>query len=204
MEKINKKTILLLSVVITLAYLTVFSVISIIKNDYTFLFSAAIIILLMIAALKVDKKFNFSNLVIIGISFFAALHIFSGNIYINGTRLYDTWLIDGYFKFDNVVHFIGAFVAVAVLYSLLLPFLNENVKERKYFLSFILILAALGAGAVNEIVELNAVLFFNAQSYIGGYLNNAFDLVFNLFGSAAACIFIIFYQNKKRKKSLNP
>ncbi len=43
----------------------------------------------------------------------------------------------------------------------------------------------MGLGAVAEIAELFAVLFFAAGEQVGGYLNNAFDLVFNLLGGSS-------------------
>jgi len=200
MKKINKKSLLKFSIIFTLSYLAVFSIISITKQDYSFLFSAGLMIILMLIGIKLDKKFNFHNLVIIGATLLAALHIFSSYTHINGIKLYDLWLIEGTLKFDNIIHFVASFVAIGVIYSLIAPYLNEKIKQKKLLLSFILILAALGMGTVNEIVELNAVLFLGMQNTIGGYLNNAFDLVFNLFGAFSACMFVIYYKNKKQLK----
>ena len=42
-------------------------------------------------------------------------------------------------------------------------------------------LASLGLSAINEIIEFSTVAFFNADG-VGGYHNNALDLVFNLMG----------------------
>ncbi len=57
----------------------------------------------------------------------------------------------------------------------------------------------MGFGAFNEIIELLAVLLFDATQQVGGYLNNALDLVFNLIGSIIACFFIIDYHKKIRE-----
>jgi flagellar biosynthesis protein FlhB len=40
----------------------------------------------------------------------------------------------------------------------------------------------LGVGLINEIVELTAVVYLNAQEGVGDYLNNAIDLVYNSIG----------------------
>lgn len=39
----------------------------------------------------------------------------------------------------------------------------------------------MGVSAVNEIIELSAVVFFNSSG-VGDYYNNALDMVFNLAG----------------------
>ena len=48
----------------------------------------------------------------------------------------------------------------------------------------------LGVGLINEIVELIAVVFLNAQENVGGYLNNAIDLVYNSIGVIVAIILL--------------
>ena len=202
MEQINKKTVVKGSIIFTLSYLAVFSIISITKQDYTFLFSAGLMILLMLVGLRLDKKFNFPRLIIIGATVLAALHIFASYIHIDGVKLYDLWLIEGHLKFDNIIHFVASFVAIGFIYSLISPYLNEKIKHKKLLLASILILAAMGAGTINEIVELNAVLFLGMQNTIGDYLNNAFDLVFNFFGAFAACLLVLYYKNKKQQKPL--
>ena len=60
-----------------------------------------------------------------------------------------------------------------------------------------LILMALGVGAINEIIEFIAVEFLEAAQQVGDYENNAKDLVFNLFGSFIASLIIYNYYKKE-------
>ena len=46
----------------------------------------------------------------------------------------------------------------------------------------IVVLAVTGVGALNEIFELGAVVFTGSTG-VGGYYNNALDLIFNLIGA---------------------
>jgi hypothetical protein len=98
--------------------------------------------------------------------------------------LYETWLVDGVVKFDQVVHFtVSATVTVAaghVLAAWLDPRRCPPIVE--------VVLAALvanGFGAGNEVVEFLSALRF-ADAYVGGFENAGWDLVFNAFGSLSA------------------
>jgi hypothetical protein len=67
-------------------------------------------------------------------------------------------------------------------------------------LSGLLILISLGIGALNELIELIAVVFLGATEGVGGYINNALDIVFNLFGAVISCIYIWFHYEKDKIK----
>jgi uncharacterized membrane protein YjdF len=78
--------------------------------------------------------------------------------------------------------------------------LDLKTKQHPILFSLLLILIALGIGAVNEISEFAAVVFLGAQESVGDYFNNALDLVFNLFGAIVACFFIFPYHRKREIK----
>ncbi|PJE58032.1 MAG: hypothetical protein COU81_02860, partial [Candidatus Portnoybacteria bacterium CG10_big_fil_rev_8_21_14_0_10_36_7] len=112
---------------------------------------------------------------------------------IGATQLYYVYLIPGIFRYDNLVHSFGVFLATFAIYGLVRPYLLKKTEHNSFVFCFILVSSAMGVGAFNEIIELIAVLFFNAQQGVGEYLNNAFDLVFNLFGTLVACFVIMKY-----------
>jgi len=152
-------------------------------------------VLILIVGLY-HKKLHLSKTLLFGLTLLGLMHILGGNVHLFGVRLYDLWLIPEIFKYDNLVHGFGIFLATLVAYNLLRPHLDVKMKHNPYFLSLILILIAMGIGAFNEVLELGAVLFLNAGSGVGDYINNAFDLFFNLIGSVIACVFIIRYHLK--------
>ncbi len=194
----DEKFKLKLMLYFTLFYLVVFTAISLFNKNYEFLYYTLVMSLLVFLVVLYHKKLHLTTAIIFGLTIVGAMHIFGGNVYILGTRLYEFWLIPGVFKYDNLVHLIGTFVAAFIAYSLLFPHLDKKLKHSKFLLSLVLILIASGIGAFNEVLELFAVVFLGATKQVGDYLNNAFDLLFNLIGAAIASIYIVYYYRRKR------
>ncbi len=193
----QEKTELKLIFWFTMCYLIIFTILAIINKNYEFLFYTLIISALIFVIVLYHKKIHLTKNIILGLTIFGALHIFGGNIYILGTRLYELWLISpNILRYDNMVHTLGSFVATYVVYSFVHPHLDKKIKHNVILLSLILILITMGIGTFNEIIELTAVVFLGATKQVGDYLNNALDLLFNLFGSIIACFFIIRYHKK--------
>ena len=94
------------------------------------------------------------------------------------------------FKYDQLVHIIGFFAATLALYYTLKPLLKDNMKKWTA-LSIIVIMAGLGAGALNEIVEFTATVFV-PETGVGGYENTSLDLVADLIGAVIAMFYIRF------------
>ena len=131
------------------------------------------------------------------------MHLAGGNLYFNGIKLYDIYSFQNFIRYDQIVHTLGFFVATFVSYSLIRPYLDIRVKHHPLILSIILILIASGFGAINEVLEFAAVLFLGAAQAVGDYYNNAWDLVFNLLGTIAACLFIHPYHKRTRNMEMN-
>lgn len=193
----KEKTELKIMLYFTIGYLLFFTVLSIIKGNYEFLYYSIIMGILIGITVLYHKKLHLSKHVLIGLTILGALHIFGGNIHLFGTRLYDLYLIPGIFRYDNLVHSFGIYVATFVIYSLVHPHLDKRKKHNMWLLAIILILMAMGAGAMNEILELGAVMFLGAAKQVGDYFNNAFDLVFNFLGASLASFIIIRHHKKK-------
>lgn len=195
----QEKTELKLMLWFTISYLTLFTILAIIKKNYEFLYYTFIMSALILIIVFYHKKIHLTKHIIFGLTVLGTMHIFGGNIHILGTRLYDIWLIPpNILKYDNIVHAFGVFVATFVIYSLIHPHLNKKINHNPFLLSLILVSIAMGIGAFNEILELGAVVFLGAAKQVGDYINNALDLVFNLGGSIIACFFIIKYHKGKR------
>lgn len=132
------------------------------------------------------KYFNLDKWLIISLLGIAVLHLMGVTLSIGHTRLYDYWLLS-WFRYDNLVHFYSIFVVTIMAHRILRP----RFKIKSSFIFYmILILVSLGIGAVVEIFELMLVYLPGAGGGVGDYMNNALDLVYNLLGSLAACLFI--------------
>jgi putative membrane protein len=122
------------------------------------------------------------------------MHMAGGGLFFGGTKLYEIILLPivgepfNIFKYDQLVHAIGFGVATLLVFQLLKPLLKKN--DRKWTaLSIVVVMAGLGIGALNEILEF-AVTIVAPSTGVGGYTNTALDLVFNLLGAIIAMFFI--------------
>jgi len=183
-----------------IAYMAVFTFIAVLEDNYEFIYYAIILFSLIFVIIVYYQKMHLSKSILLGATLWGIMHMLGGCIYIFGTRLYDFYLIPHLFRYDNLVHAFGTSLVTFVIYSLVRPHLDNNIKGNFLLLSLIIVSAAMGVGAYNEISELIAVVFLNASKAVGDYYNNALDLVFNLLGSIAACFFVYQY-HKKRKKN---
>lgn len=194
----QEKTELKLMLWFTIGYLALFTILAIINKNYEFLYYTIILSALILIIVLYHKKIHLSKHILFGLTIVGAMHIFGGNIHIFGIRLYDIWLIPpNILKYDSIVHAFGIFVATFVAYSFIHPHLDKKINHNAVLLSLILISVAMGIGAFNEVLEFGAVVFLGAAKQVGDYINNALDLVFNLFGSIIACFFIIRYHKRK-------
>lgn len=180
----------------TIIYMTFFTIVSLIDKNYEFLYYTIVMSLIILILIRYKEHISFTSGIAFGLTVVAALHIFGGNIHIGGTRLYDVWLT-GWLKYDNLVHMIGTFTAAVLSYTFVYQHLNEKARDSRVLLAIIIISMALGIGALNEILELGAVVWLNAGAQVGDYLNNAYDLVYNLFGAALACVYLFYVQKEQ-------
>jgi len=123
------------------------------------------------------------------------LHALGGVIIIGNTRLYDYVLFA--IKYDFFMHTFSAFVYVLVAYPVLDFYLLKKTKKSLIVLWMILVILGFGIGTLAELNELSSVLFFNGAKGVGDYLNNAFDLVFNMLGALLGSLFIIWKLEKE-------
>ncbi len=192
----QEKTELRLLTAFMVLYVLVFAIIAIAKGNYEFIYYALVMGALILLAVLYYKKLKLSKTVLVGLVVLGVLHLLGGNTHVFGTRLYDLFLIPGVLKYDQVIHAFGIFLVTFVAYSLLHPHLDKKKKLTNFSLALILITMAMGIGAFNEIIELFAVAFLGAEDGVGGYMNNALDLLFNLIGAIIACIFITRHHKK--------
>ncbi|MBU0962287.1 MAG: DUF2238 domain-containing protein [Nanoarchaeota archaeon] len=195
---IEKSRLKIISYVIILFILSLL-VLLIINKNFELVFYIVEIAVLTLIVIFYHKHLYLTRNILFGLFLFAALHILGVYIYIGDVRLYDFWIISNILKYDNIVHFIGSFVAALIAYNLLFPYIDDKIKMKGIYLTLLLILIVSGVGAFNEILELVGVIFFNAAKDVGGYMNNAFDLVFNLLGVLAASIYLVYYYKKDKK-----
>ena len=182
--------------IFTLIYLIIFVMIFYSRKNYEFIMYVGVIILFFFLILFTNKKISYSNIVLWGLSIWGLLHMSGGGIlFNNGTkRLYEMILIPlsstyPIFRYDQFVHIIGFGVATLVMFVLIKPKLKKPI-EKWVSLSIIIIMAGLGVGALNEIIEFSATVLV-PETGVGGFINTSLDLVSDLIGAVLAMVYIL-------------
>ncbi len=181
--------ILLVHVLIVLFYTVFFLV----KGNYEFIIYIIVIALLTALIFFSSKVFRYSKGLLWGLVIWSFLHLSGGGIQVGDGTLYQ-WMVLPLFenypilRFDQVVHAFGFGVATFLVYELLQPFIQVKVKS-SVALSIIIVMAALGLGALNEIIEFFATLV-TPEHGVGDYVNNSLDMVFNLIGILIALVYL--------------
>jgi putative membrane protein len=200
-DSINPIKKLNLTTIINIILLLSFTVHFMIIGSYEFLLYAVTLFILIYLIEMSDKFFNYSNLAKGGFTVWLLLHLAGGGLKIAGTRIYDIILIDlikapyHILKYDQMMHMLSFFVMTLFVYSIILSISDK--KANKWVIILIAFLGGLGIGAINEVIEFVAVIFFDAAQAVGDYYNTALDLVFNTIGALAAVLFASKTQKKE-------
>jgi len=189
---VKKKHIIIL-LLVNLAFIVGFGSLFFARLNYEFMIYVGIIIfLLMLIGISL-KKVDYTLGTLVGLTVWSVLHLAGGGIIIGEDRLYDVMLIplSGTYpvlRYDQLVHIWGFGVSTLVVYSLLRGSIEKPPKHLGA-LGFVLVMAGLGLGALNEIVEF-IISVFIPQSGVGGYLNTSLDLCADLVGAIFGLLYI--------------
>jgi hypothetical protein len=147
---------------------------------------AALVVLTLLA----DRAAHFSRAMTAALTSLAILHLIGGLMTPVGTAptFYETWLIDGVLKFDQLVHAYGTAVLTVACAHLAAGLLAP--VRRGIGLAFVGALMACGLGALNELVEFVFGLN-NTHLHAGGLENTGWDLAFNLVGAVIGGVLLV-------------
>ena len=99
---------------------------------------------------------------------------------------YETWLVDGVLKFDQVAHAAMSGVVTLAAFQLLDHLLDPD-RAPAGTRALLAMLVAWGFGAANELFEFLSSLRFD-DSHAGDLTNAGWDLAFNTAGSATVAL----------------
>ena len=178
--------------VVNVIAVLLFAIIFFSRKNYEFLLYIGVIIFFSILILATNKKVNYPKTILWGLTLWAIMHMSGGGIYIGKTKLYELILIPisetySIFKYDQLVHIVGFGVSTLLMHHLLI----KHIKSTSIgvSLSIVIVMAGLGVGALNEIIEF-IVTVIVPETGVGGYTNTALDLVADLVGAICALLFI--------------
>ncbi len=161
------------------------------RKNYEFVGYIVVVSLVLILILFTNKKVNYPNFVLWGLTLWGLMHMCGGGILFNeGTKkLYAVILIPlvsgeyNIFRYDQLVHIVGFGVSTLIMYAIIKSHIDLKTKG-KVALGIIVVMAGLGVGAINEIIEFTATTM--VETGVGGYINNSLDLVSDLIGAILA------------------
>lgn len=176
---------------VLLAVLIPFSVYFGFHRNYEFLLYVAVIFFFLVVIALTNNRVKYPMSILWGLVVWAILHMCGGGIKIGDGVLYGVMLVPlsdkiPILRYDQFVHIIGFGVATLLMHHLLRPLLRPDLR-RWTSLSIVVVMAGLGVGALNEIIEFIATLIM-PETGVGGYLNTSLDLVADLVGAILAII----------------
>lgn len=183
-------------------YIVAFALVAYSHRNHEFFYYSIVYLFLLVVVRLFQKRYKFGlqlpGTLLLGFAVFAALHMAGGMVYIRGIRLYDLRILA--IHYDNIVHALGSFLITIASFNLIFPYFDKRIFSKRLYLLIVLLLISLGVGSLNENLEFSAFVFLKAEG-VGGYVNNALDLVFNLVGAVAGCIVVVVVLLKKKLSS---
>jgi len=179
--------------IINIGLVAAFGTAFLLRKNYEFVIYVGVIVVCLALICLTFFRVAYSTTTLTGLTVWAILHMTGGAVYINEVRLYDIILIPlsqtyPILRYDQVVHIFGFAAATLTMFDLLRPLLKENLRGF-VALSVVVVMAGLGVGALNEIIEA-LVAATIPSSGVGGYVNTALDLIADLLGALLAFVFI--------------
>lgn len=180
---------------INILIIAAFTVFFLLKGNYEFLFYAVTLGIAVYMIHRTDRVFHYSLTAQAGFNLWLLLHFSGGTFYIGGTKLYDLILVPvlgepfNILKYDQVIHAYCYLVITLFMVSVVMHIADKNAN--RFLIGLITVLAGSSIGAVNEMIEFSTVVFLDAGDAVGGYYNNALDLVCNFIGATIAAIITV-------------
>ena len=110
--------------------------------------------------------------------------------------LYRFQPVSGLPRYDQVIHAFGFGAATVAVWQGLRTRLPSRTRPG-LGLGFIVALAGMGVGALNEVLEFLSTRVL-AETNVGGYENTGWDLVYNAVGATAAAVWIAAREGRGR------
>lgn len=173
--------------------LVLFGILFLVQGNTEFVFYLILVTGLSLAVFVSMRHVAWPTSVLWGLLAWAILHMAGGGIPVGNGVLYSHVLLPlvgepySILKYDQVVHVFGFFMATLVAWTLLKPSLKD--MDRTVAVGIVIVMAGLGLGALNEIIEF-LITVITPENNVGGYENTALDLVADLIGAVLAWVYI--------------
>lgn len=174
-----------------------------IGDDRVWAYAIVVLVVLAVVAYT-DRSVHFSPWALSLLLVTGVLHLSGGLLPDPGGRgvLYDAWLLPGTLRFDQAVHAFGSIAATVASWQVLGTWLDlDRCLPRTQ--AVLAALMAMGKGGLNEALEFLAAIRV-AGTYVGGFENTGWDLVFDLAGVISAAVFLALSRAPRRPQQGRP
>lgn len=186
----------------TLSYFVIFGIAAIRTQNFEFILYEIEMIILLSLLVFMDKRVQFSKLVLWLMTFWGFWHLAGGIIPIpesiadmndaspeDATQvLYNMRLLPYLPRYDQMIHAYGFGSCTLLAREALSAHLGKKLPIN-WPIGAALVLIALGLGTINEIIEF-AVQLSLPETNVGGYINTGWDMVSNTVGAVTAALLI--------------
>ena len=181
--------------VINVVMLVVFGWVFWVSRNYEFIMYVAVVGGAIAAVMATLRRVPYTMDCLVGLTVWAGMHLAGGGVRVSAEVgcLYNLMLWPmsetlPIFRYDQFVHIWGFGAATLLMHCLLAGRLSR-ARTGRAGLGIVLVMAGLGMGAFNEIVEFIATLAMS-QTGVGGYTNTALDMCANLIGAVLAVVYL--------------
>ncbi len=189
-----------LLILLTVSYIIGFTAYYVSIQNYEFLWYVLVLVGLSLFIALTLKRSKLPLWILSLLSLWGLLHMAGGGVRIGGHVLYAQVLIPfiqhgemTILKYDQAVHAFGFGLTAVIFYFLVSRKTGTAIPV--LWLAILSICAAMGLGALNEVVEFSASLALSSNG-VGGYINTGLDLVSNMVGAIIATIVYIRLKKK--------
>jgi hypothetical protein len=181
--------------IFNLLYLGISAWVAARTGNVEFIFYVVVLLLLIVGIGALHMAIRLPQLALWGLSLWGVGHMLGGMCPIgDDSVLYNLWLIPEWLKYDQLTHAYGFGVATWICWLGMRARLAD--PRPRPGLMVLVLLAGMGLGAMNEVVEFAATQNI-ADVNVGGYANTGWDMVFNLIGCAMAVVGIWIFSPKR-------
>ncbi len=175
--------------VLSVLMLITATIVALATGGNEFLFYIAVVAALMILVTAIHRRFNLTIPALWALLAWATLHMAGGMVPLPDPTgvLYNFWILPGILKYDQFVHAYGFGVTAWVCWLVLRSICRVSPTGVVPLAASAL--CSMGLGALNEEIEFAATKLVD-RTNVGGYENNAWDLVFNMIGALTAVLLI--------------
>jgi len=144
---------------------------------------------LLLVVVRLDLRFDLGTVLLWSLAVWGLAHMAGGIVPLDGDRvLYNARFGPDLFRYDRFVHAFGFGSATIACGRVLRHWLPGGRFDLTP--AGIVVLAGMGVGGINEIVEFVATLVLE-DTNVGGYDNTGWDLVFDLLGATVAGLWLM-------------